>query len=75
MTVLTTIIDYLMQDPNGIIKEIVLALFALTFLVSITFVILTVVESYRAVKIQGELKKLEDRKMANEFVSWVNSLK
>ena len=52
-------IDYVLQDPDGLISDLGLALFALTVIVSIVFVILTQVEKYRARRIIQEISRIE----------------
>ena len=52
-------IDYVLQDPDGLIGDLGLALFALTVIVSIVFVILTQVEKYRARRIIQEISRIE----------------
>lgn len=52
-------IDYVIQDPNGLIGDLVLALFALTVIASLVFVILTQVEKYRARRIIQEISRIE----------------
>ena len=39
--------DFLIQDPNGIVRDLFLALLALTVIVSLVFVVLRQVEKYR----------------------------
>lgn len=52
-------IDYVLQDPDGLIRDLVLALFALTVIASLVFVILTQVEKYRARRIIQEISRIE----------------
>ena len=52
-------IDYVLQDPDGLINDLVLALFALTVIASLVFVILTKVEKYRASRIIQEISRIE----------------
>ena len=52
-------IDYVLQDPDGLIGDLVLALFALTVIASLVFVILTQVEKYRARRIIQEISRIE----------------
>lgn len=52
-------IDYVLQDPNGLIADLGLALFALTVIASIVLVILTQVEKYRARRIIQEISRIE----------------
>lgn len=52
-------IDYVLQDPDGLIGDLGLALFALTVIVSLVFVILTQVEKYRARRIIQEISRIE----------------
>ena len=53
-------IDYVLQDPDGLIGDLVLALFALTVIASLVFVILTQVEKYRAHRIIQEISRIEN---------------
>ena len=52
-------IDYVLQDPDGLIGDLGLALFALTVITSLVFVILTQVEKYRARRIIQEISRIE----------------
>ena len=52
-------IDYVLQDPDGLINDLVLALFALTVIASLVFVILTQVEKYKARRIIQEISRIE----------------
>ena len=52
-------IDYVLQDPDGLINDLGLALFALTVIASLVFVILTQVEKYRARRIIQEISRIE----------------
>ena len=52
-------IDYVLQDPDGLIGDLGLALFALTIIASLVFVILTQVEKYRARRIIQEISRIE----------------
>ena len=52
-------IDYVLQDPDGLIGDLVLALFALTVIASLVFVILTQIEKYRARRIIQEISRIE----------------
>ena len=52
-------IDYVLQDPDGLINDLVLALFALTVIASLVFVILTQVEKYRTRRIIQEISRIE----------------
>ena len=52
-------IDYVLQDPDGLISDLGLALFALTVIASLVFVILTQVEKYRARRIIQEISRIE----------------
>ena len=52
-------IDYVLQDPDGLIGDLGLALFALTVIASLVFVILTQVEKYRARRIIQEISRIE----------------
>ena len=52
-------IDYVLQDPDGLIGDLVLALFALTVIASLVFAILAQVEKYRARRIIQEISRIE----------------
>ena len=52
-------IDYVLQDPNGLIGDLVLALFALTVIASLVFAILTQVEKYRRRRVIQEISRIE----------------
>ena len=52
-------IDYVLQDPNGLIGDLVLALFALTVIASLAFAILTQVEKYRRHRVIQEISRIE----------------
>ena len=52
-------IDYVLQDPDGLIGDLGLALFALTVIASLVFVILTQVEKYRTRRIIQEISRIE----------------
>ena len=52
-------IDYVLQDPDGLIGDLGLALFALTVIASLVFVILTQVEKCRARRIIQEISRIE----------------
>ena len=52
-------IDYVLQDPDGLIGDLALALFVLTVIASLVFVILAQVEKYRARRIIQEISRIE----------------
>ena len=53
------LMDFLIQDPNGIVRDLVLALLALTVIVSLVFVVLRQVELYRRNRIIQEISRIE----------------
>lgn len=52
-------IDYVLQDPDGLIRDLALALYALTVIASLVFVILAQVEKYRTRRIIQEITRIE----------------
>ena len=52
-------IDYVLQDPDGLIGDSVLALYTLTLIASLVFVILAQVEKYRTRRIIQEISRIE----------------
>lgn len=53
------VMDFIIQDPNGIVRDLVLALLALTVIVSLVFVVLRQVELYRRNRIIQEISRIE----------------
>ena len=53
------VMDFIIQDPNGIVRDLVLALLALTVIVSLVFVVLRQVELYRRNRIIREISRIE----------------
>lgn len=53
------VMDFIIQDPNGIVRDLVLALLALTVIVSLVFVVLRQVELYRKSRIIQEISRIE----------------
>ena len=53
------VMDFIIQDPNGIVRDLVLALLALTVIVSLVFVVLRQVELYRKSRIIREISRIE----------------
>ena len=53
------LMDFIIQDPNGIVRDLVLALLALTVIVSLVFVVLRQVELYRRNRIIQEISRIE----------------
>ena len=53
------VMDFIIQDPNGIVRDLVLALLALTVIVSLVFVVLRQVELYRRNRIIQEILRIE----------------
>ena len=53
------VMDFIIQDPNGIVRDLVLALLALTVIVSLVFVVLRQVELYRRNRIIHEISRIE----------------
>ena len=53
------LMDFIIQDPNGIVRDLVLALFALSVIVSLVFVVLRQVELYRRNRIIQEISRIE----------------
>ena len=53
------VMDFIIQDPNGIVRDLVLALLALTVIVSLVFVVLRQVELYRRNRIIQEITRIE----------------
>ena len=53
------LMDFIIQDPNGIVRDLVLALLALTVIVSLVFVVLRQVELYRKSRIIQEILRIE----------------
>ena len=53
------VMDFIIQDPTGIGKDLVLALFALIVIVSLVFVVLRQVELYRRNRIIQEISRIE----------------
>ena len=52
-------IDYVLQDPNGIVRDLFLALLALAVIASLVFVVLRQVELYRRSRIIQEISRIE----------------
>ena len=52
-------IDYVLQDPDGLIGDSVLVLYTLTLIASLVFVILAQVEKYRTRRIIQEISRIE----------------
>ena len=53
------LMDFIIQDPNGIVRDLVLALLALSVIVSLVFVVLRQVELYRRNRIIQEILRIE----------------
>ena len=53
------LMDFIIQDPNGIVRDLVLSLLALTVIVSLVFVVLRQVELYRKSRIIREISRIE----------------
>ena len=53
------VMDFIIQDPNGIVRDLVLALLALSVIVSLVFVVLRQVEPYRRNRIIQEISRIE----------------
>ena len=53
------LMDFIIQDPNGIVRDLVLALLALTVIVSLVFVVLRQVELFRRNRIILEISRIE----------------
>lgn len=53
------VMDFIIQDPNGIVRDLVLALLALSVIVSLVFVVLRQVELYRRNRIIQEISRIE----------------
>ena len=53
------LMDFIIQDPNGIVRDLVLALLALSVIVSLVFVVLRQVELYRKSRIIQEISRIE----------------
>ena len=53
------VMDFIIQDPNGIVRDLVLALLALSVIVSLVFVVLRQVELYRRNRIIREISRIE----------------
>lgn len=53
------LMDFIIQDPNGIVRDLVLALLALTVIVSLVFVVLRQVELFRRNRIIHEISRIE----------------
>ena len=53
------VMDFIIQDPNGIVRDLVLALLALSVIVSLVFVVLRQVELYRRNRIIQEILRIE----------------
>ena len=53
------LMDFIIQDPNGIVRDLVLALLALSVIVSLVFVVLRQVELYRRNRIIQEISRIE----------------
>ena len=53
------VMDFIIQDPNGIVRDLVLALLALTVILSLVFVVLRQVELYRKSRIIQEISRIE----------------
>ena len=53
------VMDFIIQDPNGIVRDLVLALLALTVIVSLVFVVLRQVELFRKSRIIQEISRIE----------------
>ena len=53
------LMDFIIQDPNGIVRDLVLALLALTVIVSLVFVVLRQVELYRRSRVIQEISRIE----------------
>ena len=53
------LMDFIIQDPNGIVRDLVLTLLALTVIVSLVFVVLRQVELYRRNRIIHEILRIE----------------
>ena len=53
------LMDFIIQDPNGIVRDLVLTLLALTVIVSLVFVVLRQVELYRRNRIIHEISRIE----------------
>ena len=53
------LMDFIIQDPNGIVRDLVLALLALSVIASLVFVVLRQVEKYRARRIIQEISRIE----------------
>ena len=53
------LMDFIIQDPNGIVRDLVLLLLALTVIVSLVFVVLRQVELYRRNRIIQEISRIE----------------
>ena len=53
------LMDFIIQDPNGIVRDLVLALLALSVIVSLVFVVLRQVELYRKSRIIREISRIE----------------
>ena len=53
------VMDFIIQDPNGIVRDLVLALLALSVIVSLVFVVLRQVELYRRNRIIHEISRIE----------------
>lgn len=53
------VMDFIIQDPNGIVRDLVLALLAISVIVSLVFVVLRQVELYRRNRIIQEISRIE----------------
>ena len=53
------VMDFIIQDPNGIVRDLVLALIALTVIVSLVFVVIRQVELNRRNRIIQEISRIE----------------
>lgn len=53
------VMDFIIQDPNGIVRDLVLSLLALTVIISLVFVVLRQVELYRRNRIIQEISRIE----------------
>lgn len=53
------VMDFIIQDPNGIVRDLVLALLALTVILSLVFVVLRQVELYRKSRVIQEISRIE----------------
>lgn len=53
------VMDFIIQDPNGIVRDLVLALLALSVIASLVFVVLRQVELHRRNRIIQEISRIE----------------